>query len=173
MEIKEYIASIPGFPKEGIIFRDVTPILQNASVMNQVMGAFDQFVKEVNADVIIGPEARGFLFGTPLAIQTHKPFVPVRKPGKLPRKTISVDYGLEYGHDTLCMHADAIKPGQKVVIVDDLLATGGTSKAMIQMVNELGGQVAGACFVIELDELHGRDVFDGIPILSLTHFEGE
>lgn len=173
MDLKNYIASIPGFPKEGIIFRDITPILQNPEALKEVNDAFCDFAKEVGADLIVAPEARGFFFGSTMALTLNKGFVPVRKPGKLPRETISQGYGLEYGTDTLCMHTDAIKPGQKVVIVDDLLATGGTVEAIIKMVKQLGGEVVGCCFIIELDDLHGRELFKDYPVLSLTHYEGE
>ena len=173
MDLKEYIASIPGFPKEGIIFRDVTPILQNAKAMRYCVNEFNAFTSEVNADVGVAPEARGFLFGVPVALENNLPFVPVRKPGKLPRKTIEQTYDLEYGQDTLCMHEDAIKPGQRVVILDDLLATGGTVEAIVKMVERMGAVVAGVGFVIELDDIKGRDKFKDIDICVLTHFEGE
>ena len=126
MDLKKYIASIPGFPKEGIIFRDVTPILETPEAMHYVVDAFTEFAKQTGADLILGPEARGFLFGVPVALEANLPFAPVRKPGKLPRETVEETYELEYGTDKLCIHADVIKPGQKVVIIDDLLATGGT-----------------------------------------------
>lgn len=173
MEIKNYIASIPGFPKEGIIFRDVTPILQNAEVLKEVTNQLSEFTKSVNADIVLGPEARGFLFGVPVAMECDLGFAPVRKPGKLPRKTISETYELEYGQDELCIHADAIQPGQKVVIIDDLLATGGTVEAIIKLVQKMGGEVVGCAFVIELDELNGKAKFGDIPVCSLTHYEGE
>ena len=173
MDLKEYIASIPGFPKEGIIFRDVTPILQNAKAMRYCVNEFNAFTSEVNADVVVAPEARGFLFGVSVALENNLPFVPVRKPGKLPRKTIEQTYDLEYGQDTLCMHEDAIKPGQRVVILDDLLATGGTVEAIVKMVERMGAVVAGVGFVIELDDIKGRDKFKDIDICVLTHFEGE
>ncbi|MBB5183897.1 adenine phosphoribosyltransferase [Catenisphaera adipataccumulans] len=173
MDLKNYIASIPGFPKEGIIFRDVTPILQNADVMRSVIDAFDAFVKEQNADFILAPEARGFLFGTTVAMECGIGFAPVRKPGKLPRKSISETYQLEYGTDELCIHADAIQPGQKVVVIDDLLATGGTVEAIIKLVHKMGGEVVGCAFVIELDDLNGKERFGDIPVCSLTHFAGE
>ena len=172
MNVKDYIASIPGFPKEGIIFHDVTPILQNPDAFAYVTDEFTKFVEEIGADVIVGPEARGFLFATPLALRTHKSFVPIRKPGKLPRETIEQEYGLEYGTDKLCIHTDAIQPGQKVVIIDDLLATGGTTEAIVQLIQRLGGEVAGCGFIIELDDLHGRDNIP-YPVFSITHFEGE
>lgn len=173
MDLKDYIESIPGFPKEGIIFRDVTPILQNASAMRYCVDQINNFVQEVGADVILAPEARGFLFGVSVALENNIGFVPVRKPGKLPRKVVSETYDLEYGQDELCMHADAIRPGQKVVIVDDLLATGGTVEAIVKMVEKMGATVSGIAFVIELDDLKGKDRFKDIPVLSLTHFEGE
>ena len=173
MDLKKYIASIPGFPKEGIVFRDVTPILETPNVMHYVIDTFSDFVRDTKADLILGPEARGFLFGVPVALQTNLPFAPVRKPGKLPRKTVEETYDLEYGTDKLCVHADVIKPGQRVVVIDDLLATGGTAQAIVSMVEKLGGQVVGLGFVIELDDLKGIDKFNDIPVCVLTHFEGE
>ncbi len=173
-DLKDYIASIPGFPKEGIIFRDITPILLEPEVFQDVTDQIAAFAKEVGADLVIGPESRGFLFGVPAALEAGLPFAPVRKPGKLPRKTISESFTLEYGTDTLEMHEDAVRPGQKVLIVDDLLATGGTVEAAERMVERLGGSVAGYAFVIELDDLHGRDRLKaGTPVLALTHYEGE
>lgn len=173
-DLKDYIASIPGFPKEGIIFRDITPIMLEPEVFRDVTKQIADFAKEVGADLVIGPESRGFLFGVPAALEADLPFAPVRKPGKLPRRTISESFTLEYGTDTLEMHEDAVKPGQKVLIVDDLLATGGTVEAAEKMVERLGGKVAGYAFVIELDDLHGRDrLTEGTPVLALTHYEGE
>lgn len=173
MDIKDYIASIPGFPKEGIIFRDITPILQEPKALHSVVSQLSDFVKEVEADVVLGPEARGFLFGVPVASNCEVGFIPVRKPGKLPRETISQTYDLEYGQDALCIHTDAIRPGQKVVIIDDLLATGGTVEAIIKLVHAMQATVVGCGFVVELDDLHGRDLLQDIPICALTHFEGE
>lgn len=173
MDLKDYIESIPGFPKEGIVFRDVTPILQNAKAMRYCVDQLNDFVKKVEADIILAPEARGFLFGVPVALESQIGFIPVRKPGKLPRETVSETYDLEYGQDKLCVHADAIKPGQRVVIVDDLLATGGTVEAIVKMVERMQAQVVGVAFVIELDELQGRKKFKDIPVCSLTHYEGE
>ncbi len=173
MDLTNYIESIPGFPKEGIIFRDVTPILQNAKAMRYCVNEFNAFASQVGADVVVAPEARGFLFGVPVALENNIPFIPVRKPGKLPRKTISQTYDLEYGQDQLCMHADAIKPGQKVLILDDLLATGGTVEAIVKMVERMQAEVVGVGFVIELDDLKGREKFKDIDICVLTHFEGE
>ena len=167
MDLKDYIESIPGFPKEGIIFRDVTPILQNARAMRYCVDQLNDFVKSVGADVVIGPEARGFLFGVPVALENNVGFVPVRKPGKLPRETISCEYDLEYGSNELFMNKDAIKPGQRVVVIDDLLATGGTAKATAKMIEQLGGVVAGFAFIIELTGLPGREVLEGYDIFRL------
>lgn len=173
MDYKKYIASVEGFPKAGIIFRDVTPILEKPEVMGAAVKDMAQYAKDRGADIILGPEARGFIFGVPVALEAGIGFAPVRKPGKLPRKTISQEYELEYGTDTLCMHEDAVKPGQKIVIVDDLLATGGTVGAIIKMVRSIGAEVVGCAFVIELDDLHGRDKLDGVDVYTLTHYEGE
>ena len=173
MDLKDYIESIPGFPKEGIIFRDVTPILQNAKAMRYCVDQLNAFVKSVGADIIVAPEARGFLFGVPVALESDIGFIPVRKPGKLPRETVSESYDLENGQDELCVHADAIKPGQRVVIVDDLLATGGTVEAIIKMIERMQASVTGVAFVIELDDLKGKEKFKNIPVCSLTHYEGE
>lgn len=173
MNYKDYIASIPGFPKEGIIFRDVTPILENPDVYKSVTKDISKFAKDLEATVVIGPEARGFWFGIPVAEELKLPFVPVRKPGKLPRAVITETYELEYGTDTLCMHADSLKASDKVIIVDDLLATGGTVEAIVKLVEKQGAQVVGIAFVVELDDLKGKDKFKDIPVFSLTHYEGE
>lgn len=173
MNLKDNIVSIPDFPKKGIMFRDITPILANPEAMDFVVEQIAQFAKEVGAELIVAPEARGFFFGTPAALEAHIAFAPVRKPGKLPRETIKATYQLEYGSDELQMHADAIKKGEKVLIVDDLLATGGTVEAIAKLIQEQGAEVVGLAFVIELDDLHGRDRFSNLPILSLTHYEGE
>lgn len=173
MDLQEIICDIPGFPKEGIIFRDITPILEEPEAMEYVAKQLGDFAKEVGADAIAAPEARGFFFGIPAALEAGLPFVPVRKPGKLPRETVSAEYALEYGTDRLEMHKDAIKPGWKVLIIDDLLATGGTVNAIKEMVQAEGGEVVGAGFVAELDDLKGRDKLGDIPVLSLVHYEGE
>lgn len=173
MDIKNYIENIPDFPKKGVVFRDVTPILQIPEALQFVTDEFVEFTKKTGADFVIGPEARGFLFGVPVALECALGFAPIRKPGKLPRDFISQKYGLEYGEDELCIHKDAIKPGQRVVIIDDLLATGGTTKAAIQLVNRMGGQVVGCGFVIELDDLKGEDKIGDIPVCSLAHYKGE
>ena len=170
MDLKDYIESIPGFPKEGIVFRDVTPILQNANAMRYCVDQFNDFVKSIGADVVIGPEARGFLFGVPVALENNVGFVPVRKPGKLPRETVNETYDLEYGQDELCVHADAILPGQKVVIIDDLLATGGTMEAAAKLIEQLGGEVVSMQFLIELEDLKGREKLSQYEVNSLIKY---
>ena len=170
MDLKDYIESIPGFPKEGIIFRDVTPILQNAKAMRYCVDQFNDFVKSIGADIVIGPEARGFLFGVPVALENNVGFVPVRKPGKLPRETVNETYDLEYGQDELCVHADAILPGQKVVIIDDLLATGGTMEAAAELIEKLGGEVVSMQFLIELEDLDGREKLTKYNVNSLIKY---
>lgn len=170
MNYKDYIAIVEDFPVKGISFKDITPILQNGKLFNQVTDDLSNFVKSVGADVVCGPESRGFIFGCPIANKLGIGFVPIRKPGKLPREVREVEYSLEYGTNTLAMHTDAIKPGQKVVIVDDLLATGGTIKAAIELVESLGGIVVGCCFVIELTGLEGRKQIK-YPVYSLVDYE--
>lgn len=157
MNFKDYIADIKDFPIEGILFRDVTPLLNDGNAYKAAIEELVEFGRKQGAEIVVGPESRGFIFGCPVATSLQVGFVPIRKPGKLPREYVSKSYSLEYGSNTLCMHKDAIKPGQKVLIVDDLLATGGTIKAAIDLVNELGGEVVGAAFVIELEDLKGRD----------------
>lgn len=170
MKLENYIAAIKDFPKEGILFRDMTPLLQDKDAMKYTIDRICEFAKSVGADVVAGPEARGFIFGTPVAYALNIGFVPVRKPGKLPRKTIEYNYDLEYGTNTLCMHEDAIKKGQKVVIIDDLLATGGTVEAAIKLIEQLGGEVVGLAFLIELDDLKGREKLQGYNVMSLLHY---
>lgn len=170
MNLEKYIATIKDFPKEGIMFKDMTPLLQDKDALKYTLDMFCDFAKELGADVIAGPEARGFIFGTPVAYGLNIGFVPVRKPGKLPRKTVNYSYDLEYGSNTLCMHEDAIKKGQKVVIIDDLLATGGTVEAAIKLVEQLGGEVVGCAFLIELDDLKGREKLKNQKILSILHY---
>lgn len=171
---EDYIASVPGFPKEGILFRDITPLLQDGKAFNHALKDIAKFGKKLGADVILGPESRGFIFGCPVASKLGIGFVPVRKPGKLPRKTIEESYELEYGTNTLSIHEDALKPGQKVLIVDDLLATGGTVNAAIKLVERLGAKVVGCAFLIELVDLKGREnIGPNYPILALLEYEGE
>ena len=153
MNLKDYIADIQDFPKEGILFRDITPLMQNGE-----------------AELIAGPESRGFIFGCPVAVNLGIGFVPVRKPNKLPRETISYKYDLEYGSNELHMHKDAVKRGQKVLIVDDLLATGGTVQATIKMVEDLGGEVVGCAFLIELEALKGRELLNGYNVFTVMQY---
>ena len=171
--VEDYVTSIPDFPEPGIIFRDVTTILQDPDGLRLAMDGIMEFLKDVDFDVVVGPESRGFIFGVPVAYAMHKGFVPVRKKGKLPRETISMEYDLEYGSAVVEMHKDSIKPGQKVVIVDDLIATGGTIEAIIKMIEQLGGQVVKICFVMELAGLTGRDKLAGYQVDSAIVYEGK
>lgn len=164
MNLKDYIATIKDFPTEGILFRDITPLMLNGAAFKKACDEMVVFAKEVGATVIVGPEARGFIFGCPVAYALEIGFAPVRKPGKLPRETITVEYDLEYGSNSLSMHNDAIKKGDKVLIVDDLLATGGTVEATVDLVKQMGGSVVGCAFFIELEDLKGREKLIGIPI---------
>ena len=156
-KLEEYVKSIPDFPEKGIIFRDVTSVLQDAEGLHLAIDQMQEKLEGVDFDVVLGPESRGFIFGVPIAYNMHKAFVPVRKKGKLPRATISQTYDLEYGTATIEIHKDAIQPGQKVVIIDDLIATGGTTEAIIKMVEELGGEVVKIVFLMELAGLKGRE----------------
>ena len=160
-KLEEYVVSIPDFPEEGIIFRDVTSVLQDAEGLQLAVDTMQELVKDVDYDVVAGPESRGFIFGTPIAYNNRKPFVLIRKAGKLPRETVSISYDLEYGQATIEMHKDSIRPGQKVLIVDDLIATGGTTEAMIKLVESLGGQVVGVVVLMELAGLKGREKIAG------------
>ena len=170
MDLNKYIADVKDFPIEGILFKDITPLLQDKEAFSYVINKMSEFVKRVGADVICGPESRGFIFGTPVAYNNDLGFVPIRKPGKLPRETVEISYDLEYGSNTLCMHKDAIKKGQKVVIIDDLLATGGTIKAACELIEKLGGEVVGLAFLIELDDLKGKEKLANYNVLSLLHY---
>jgi len=171
--LEEYVVAIPDFPKPGIIFRDVTGILQSAEGFHLAIDQLTDMVKDLDFDVIVGAESRGFIFGAPMADRLGKAFVPARKKGKLPRETVEATYALEYGTATLQIHKDAILPGQKVVIVDDLIATGGTVKAIAQMVEELGGEVVKMCFVLELAGLNGRKALEGYDVESCITYEGK
>lgn len=172
-KIEEYVRSIKDFPKEGIIFRDVTSVIQDPDGLKLAIDSMQDRIKELDFDVIIGPESRGFIFGVPIAYNMHKSFVPVRKKGKLPCETISAEYELEYGTETIEMHKDSIKPGQKVVIIDDLMATGGTIEAIIKLVERLGGEVVGICFLMELKGLNGREKLKGYNVESVIEYEGK
>lgn len=171
MDLKKYIADIQDFPKEGILFRDITPLMNDGAAFHEATRLIEEFAEKSGAEVIVGPESRGFIFGCPVAVNMGIGFVPVRKPGKLPRKTISYKYNLEYGSNELHMHADSIKKGQKVLIVDDLLATGGTVEATIKIVEEMGGVVVGCAFLIELTGLNGRDALKGYNIFTVMSYE--
>ena len=170
MNLKNYVKSIENFPKKGIIFRDITPLMQDGKAYKETINRLVEFAKEKEVDVVVGPEAWGFLFGCPVATELEVGFVPVRKPGKLPREVIEYSYDLEYGSIVLAMHKDAIKPGQRVLIVDDLLATGGTIEAVIKLVEALGGVVAGLGFLIELEELKGIEKLKDYPVLALMKY---
>ncbi len=172
-KLEDYVVSIPDFPEKGIIFRDVTSVLQDADGLQLAINSLQNFLKDVECDVIVGTESRGFIFGMPIAYNLHKPFVLVRKKGKLPRKTVSKEYDLEYGSATIEMHADSIKPGQKVVLVDDLIATGGTIEAAAELVEGLGGEVVKMVFVMELAGLKGRERLAKYDIDSVIIYDGK
>ena len=170
MELTDYIARIDNYPKEGIVFRDISPLMADGNAYNFATTEIVQYARDKEIDMVVGPEARGFIIGCPVAYALSVGFAPVRKPGKLPREVVSATYEKEYGTDTLCMHADAITPGQRVLIVDDLLATGGTVKATIEMVEKLGGIIAGCAFLIELDDLKGREKIGNYDYKVLLHY---
>lgn len=171
-KLEDYVRSIPDFPEKGIIFRDITTVLQDADGLQlAVNGLLDQ-VKDLDFDLVLGAEARGFIFGMPIAYELHKAFIPVRKKGKLPCETIEQEYALEYGNAVVEIHKDAIKPGQKVVIIDDLIATGGTIEAITKLVERLGGEVVRIVFVMELAGLKGRAKLSKYDVASLITYEG-
>ena len=172
-KLEDYVRSIPDFPEPGIIFRDVTSILQDADGLRLAIDSIQEELKDVDVDVIVGTESRGFIFGVPVAYNLHKPFVPVRKKGKLPCKTISMDYDLEYGSATIEMHQDSIRPGQKVAIIDDLIATGGTVEAAGKMIESLGGQVVKIVFLMELAGLKGRERLKKYDVSSVIRYDGK
>ena len=171
MELKEKIRIIEDFPKKGISFKDVTTLAQDGEAFKNTIDSITEYLKDKKIDVVVGPEARGFLFGAPVACSLGVGFVPVRKKGKLPAETIQVEYELEYGSDIFEIHKDAIKPGQRVAVVDDLLATGGTIAAVAKLVETMGGEVVSLDFVIELTELNGRDKLGNYDILSLVKYD--
>lgn len=172
-KLEDYVRSIPDFPEPGIIFRDVTSILQDADGLQLSINGIVDDLKDVDFDVVVGPESRGFIFGVPVAYALKKAFVPVRKKGKLPCETVEMSYDLEYGSATIEMHKDSIQPGQKVVIVDDLIATGGTIEAITKLVEQLGGEVVRIEFVMELAGLNGRQKLAKYDINSLITYEGK
>lgn len=170
MDLKDKIRSIENYPQEGVIFRDITTLLKDAEGMKEAIDRMTAKLEGVDFDLILGPESRGFIFGMPVAYNMGKGFIPVRKAGKLPAEVVSKEYALEYGTATIEIHKDAIQPGQKVVIVDDLMATGGTAKAIVEMVEEMGAEVAAMLFLIELDFLEGRKVLPDYKIESIIHY---
>ena len=172
-KVEDYVRSIPDFPEPGIIFRDVTSILQDADGLQLAIDEMQHFVEEVDCDVICGTESRGFIFGMPIAYNLHKPFVPIRKKGKLPCETVSAEYDLEYGKAEIEIHKDAVRPGQKVVLVDDLIATGGTMEASCKLVEQLGGEVVKILFLMELAGLKGRERLKEYDVESVICYEGK
>ena len=170
MDLKKYVALVEDYPKPGIKFRDITPLMGNGEAYKFATDKVVEFAKEHNIDLVVGPEARGFIFGCPVSYALGVGFAPVRKPGKLPREVIEYAYDLEYGSNVLCMHKDSVKPGQRVLIVDDLLATGGTIEATVKLVEDLGGVVAGLAFLIELEDLKGKEKLEGYPVLTLMKY---
>lgn len=171
--IEDYVRSIPDFPEEGIIFRDVTSILEDAEGLHLAIDLMQERLKDLDFDVVVGPESRGFIFGVPIAYNLHKSFIPVRKKGKLPCETVEMEYDLEYGSAVIEMHKDSIKPGQKVVIIDDLMATGGTIEAIVKLIEHLGGEVVRVVFLMELEGLRGRDKIKDVDIQSVICYEGK
>ncbi|WP_227940174.1 adenine phosphoribosyltransferase [Alkalihalobacillus deserti] len=170
MDFKKYIQIVENYPKEGIRFKDITTLMQDGPAYKAAIDEMAAYAKDKNVDLVVGPEARGFVVGCPIAYTLEAGFVPVRKAGKLPREVISVDYGLEYGKDSLTIHKDAIQKGQRVLIADDLLATGGTIEATVKMVEELGGEVVGIAFMIELGYLDGRARLNQYDMFSLMTY---
>lgn len=172
-KLEDYVLTIPDFPEPGIMFRDVTSILQDPDGLKMAIDKIDEILKDTEIDTIAGTESRGFIFGMPVAYNLHKPFILVRKKGKLPRETVSMSYDLEYGQATIEIHKDSVKPGDKVVIVDDLIATGGTLEAAIKLVEQLGGIVVKVVVLMELEGLHGRDRLKGYDVESIIKYEGK
>jgi adenine phosphoribosyltransferase len=170
MDLKSLIRDVYDFPKEGIVFKDITTVLQDPAGLRFAVDEFEKALTDVEFDLVVGPESRGFIFGVPLAYNMNKGFIPVRKEGKLPYKTKSKEYDLEYGSAVVEIHMDAIKPGDRVVVIDDLLATGGTSKAMVELIEEMGGIVVKMVYLIELSFLNGREVLKGQDIEAIIKY---
>jgi len=170
VDYKNYIEIVQNYPKEGIVFKDITPLMNDGDAYKAAINDIVKYAKDKEVDIVVGPEARGFIIGCPVSYALGIGFAPVRKEGKLPREVIKVDYGLEYGKDILTIHKDAIKPGQRVLITDDLLATGGTIEATIKLVEELGGIVAGCAFIIELSYLKGMDKLKDYDVFTLMRY---
>lgn len=173
MDLKEYIRTIPDFPKKGIMFRDITTLIKNGSAFSYAVDAIAAHYKEEKIDIVVGAESRGFIIGAAVAYNLGLGFALVRKKGKLPSETISSTYELEYGTDTVEIHKDAVEPGQRVLVIDDLLATGGTASASVELVEKLGGKVISTAFIIELVDLKGREKLKGRDVFSLVEYEGE
>lgn len=173
MDLKQYITQVKDWPKPGVNFKDITTIMDNGTAYKYATDQIVEYAKEKQVDIVVGPEARGFIIGCPVAYAMNIGFAPVRKKGKLPREVISYEYELEYGTNVLTMHKDAIKPGQRVLITDDLLATGGTIEATIKLVESLGGIVVGIAFIIDLKYLNGMDKLKGYDVISLVAYEEE
>ena len=172
-KLEDYVVTIPDFPEPGVMFRDVTSILQDKDGLNLAIKEIERLIGDVDFDLVLGPESRGFIFGVPIAYNMNKGFIPVRKKGKLPRETVSMANDLEYGQAEIEIHKDAIKPGQKVVIVDDLIATGGTIEAIVKLVEQLGGEVVKIVFVMELEGLEGRKKLEGYDVEAAIKYEGK
>lgn len=170
MRYEDFIKNVPDFPIKGIQFKDITTLIGNPKAFRSAIDELTLFARNLGAEVVVGPDARGFIIGAPVAYALSAAFVPVRKPGKLPREVLTFDYDLEYGKNTLCMHIDAIQPGQKVIVIDDLLATGGTTEATVKLVQAAGGIVVGLGFLIELIELNGRSKLGKLPVKSLIQY---
>lgn len=170
MDLKKYIKDIPDFPEPGVLFRDVTPLLSDKDAYQESIRLLSDFAKEKKVDLVVGPEARGFLFGCPVALALNCGFVPVRKPGKLPREVVSQSYDLEYGSNEIQMHSDSIQSGQNILIVDDLLATGGTVDAAVSLIEKMGGNVVGIAFLIELEALKGRELLKDYDVYSVLKY---
>jgi len=173
MDLKKKIRNVPDFPKKGIVFRDITTLLSDSGALKYSVDKMTEQYKGKEIDLIIGAEARGFIFGALLAYNLGTGFIPIRKPGKLPYKTCETSYDLEYGKNILQMHVDAVKKGDRVLIVDDLVATGGTAKAKADLVEKMGGKVLGFCFLIELEFLNPRKVLEGYEVFSLIKYDSE
>lgn len=170
MDYKQYVANVPDFPEPGVLFRDISPLMANGPVYSAATDEIADYAQKLGTEMIVGPEARGFIVGCPVAYKLGVGFSPARKKGKLPRETVSVTYDLEYGQASLYMQKDAVQPRQKVLVVDDLMATGGTLAATIKLVEELGGIVVGTAFLIELTDLHGRDKIKGYDMFTLMQY---
>lgn len=172
-KVEDYVRTIPDFPEPGIMFRDITSVLQDPDGLQAAIQGIEELLKDAEFDAVVGPESRGFIFGVPIAYNMKKGFIPVRKKGKLPCETVEMTYDLEYGSATIEMHKDAIRPGQKVVIVDDLIATGGTIEAIVKLVEQLGGEVVKIVFLMELEGLNGREKLKGYDMDAVIRYPGK